>query len=108
MSNKDQNQYILEKFRECVPIFEVMSDVVRQNIIVLLAEYEEGLNVNSITEALPLSRPAVSHHLKILKQAGILGCNKKGTENYYFLTLKNPVEKLKEVIRLIEINCELR
>nr|WP_315674112.1 metalloregulator ArsR/SmtB family transcription factor [Clostridium sp. 19966] len=85
-----------------------MSDVVRQNIIVLLAENEEGLNVNSITEVLPLSRPAVSHHLKILKQSGILGYRKKGTENYYYLTLKNPVEKLKEVIKLIEINCDLR
>ena len=35
-----------------------------------------------------LSRPAISHHLKILKEAGIVDIRQEGTANYYYLTLR--------------------
>ena len=38
-----------------------------------------GLNVREITERTSLSRPAVSHHLKILKTAGLIDVNREGT-----------------------------
>lgn len=106
---KDKDyEHILELFRESVPVFDVLSDVTRQNIIMLLADEEDGLNVNTITELMPLSRPGVSHHLKVLKQAGIVDNKKNGTENYYFLTLKEPIDCLKDLITSIENSCTLK
>ena len=40
-----------------------------------------GLNVREITEQTSLSRPAVSHHLKILKTAGLIDVHREGTCN---------------------------
>lgn len=102
------NLEILKIFKESIPMFLVLSDEARQKIVMLLAENEEGLNVNRITENMELSRPAISHHLKVLKQAGVIDMDRKGTENYYFLTLKEGVDKMKTLIGLIEKNCILR
>lgn len=107
--DKDINlQHILQQFKECIPFFTVLSDEIRQNIIMVLAKEEEGLNVNMITERMTLSRPAISHHLKLLKQAGFVGSRKIGTENFYFLTLKMPIEKIKELMNSIESTCFYR
>ena len=79
-------------FRECIPLFIALGDSTRLAIIQQLYEVEEdrrsleteqkggrsvsekrrapGLNVKEITEKTSLSRPAVSHHLKILKDSG--------------------------------------
>ena len=43
-----------------------------------------GVRVNEITEKTHLSRPAVSHHLQILKDAGILKMRREATKNYYY------------------------
>ncbi|WP_026881679.1 ArsR/SmtB family transcription factor [Clostridium akagii] len=108
MKKDNDYEHILELFRESVPVFDVLSDVTRQNIIMLLADKKYGLNVNTITELMPLSRPGVSHHLKVLKQAGIVDNKKSGTENYYFLTLKEPIDRLKDLITSIENSCTLK
>ncbi|MDR3829107.1 MAG: ArsR family transcriptional regulator, partial [Candidatus Copromonas sp.] len=41
-----------------------------------------------------LSRPAVSHHLKILKDTGLIDVLRKGVCNYYYLTNKSAIDKL--------------
>lgn len=43
-----------------------------------------GVRVGTITEKTNLSRPAVSHHLQILKKAGVLNMRREGTKNYYY------------------------
>lgn len=43
-----------------------------------------GVRVGAITEKTHLSRPAVSHHLGILKEAGIIKVRREGTKNYYY------------------------
>ncbi len=54
-----------------------------------------------------MSRPTVSHHLKILREAGIVGTEKKGKEIFYFLTLDQTVLQLKQLINIIEDECIL-
>lgn len=108
MKTEKDVEEILNIFRDCIPLFSVLADEIRQNILMVLAEKKEGFNVNMITDKMTLSRPAISHHLKALKQAGLIDSEKKGTENFYFLTLKEPIEKLKVLTGLIEKNCELR
>ena len=106
--NKKANIEIMSIFKDCLPIFSVLNDEKRQAIILIIGEYpEKGIIVNEITERINLSRPAVSHHLKILKQAGIVGVINKGVENYYYLTLKSAVENLKRLTNAIEDNCDL-
>lgn len=58
-------QQTMNLMRECIPIFTVLSDENRHQILRVLWEHGR-MNVNELTEHLHLSRPAVSHHLKIM------------------------------------------
>ncbi|SFL07467.1 DNA-binding transcriptional regulator, ArsR family [Paenibacillus sp. 1_12] len=98
-------EHVLQQFKDCIPLLDVLTDENRQKIIMLLAADKKGLNVNSITDHINLSRPAISHHLKVLKQSGFISSEKKGTENYYFLTVKKPIDQLKQLILAIEKQC---
>lgn len=61
-----------------------------------------GLNVREITERTSLSRPAVSHHLKILKTSGLINVHRKGTCNYYYLSIEDSTRKLMQLGHLLE------
>ena len=95
---------VARTFDRCRPLFFAMGDKTRQRIILLLEEVE-AYNVNRITEKLPLSRPAISHHLKVLRQAGLVGVRRKGTENFYYLTADKAIELLKRFVYEVE-NCK--
>lgn len=104
MSQKTED--ILQQFKDCIPLMEVLSDENRQAIIMLLVRNKSGLNVNTISSHIDLSRPAVSHHLKVLKQSGFIKSEKKGVENCYVLTVRKPLEALKLLISVIEAECD--
>jgi len=65
-----------------------LGDEKRQAIIIKLLENVgcAGLQVRQLMEATQLSRPAVSHHLKVLKDAQIVAYRREGTKNFYYLT----------------------
>ena len=63
----------------CKPLFFALSDATRQQIILLLENVDE-CNVTELADKLPLSRPAVSHHLRVLRQSGIVKVKRRGTE----------------------------
>lgn len=100
-----QTEQVLQQFKESIPLLEVLTDENRQAIIMVLAQNKSGLNVNTISGHINLSRPAVSHHLKVLKQSGFIQSEKKGVENYYVLTVRKPLEQLKTLITAIEEAC---
>lgn len=102
MDREEKIEIALKEFKDCIPLLGVLADEHRQKIIMLLAKRKEGISVNMITEMMPLSRPAISHHLKVLKQVGIVSARKEGTENIYYLTLKQTIEKLKHFVKTIE------
>ena len=91
-------------FARCKPLFFALGDETRQQIIVLL-EKVETLNVGELTKRLPLSRPAISHHLGVLRQAGLVGIRRQGKENHYFLTIDAALALLKQFVFEVE-NCE--
>ena len=73
-----------EEFRELKPLFAALGDENRQQIFLALLESEEvGLRVGQLTERTHLSRPAVSHHIRILKEAGILRVRRQGAMPFY-------------------------
>ncbi|MBG9568922.1 ArsR/SmtB family transcription factor [Brevibacillus agri] len=100
-----RTEHVLQQFKDCIPLLEVLTDENRQAIIMLLAQNKSGLNVNAIASHIDLSRPAVSHHLKVLKQSGFITSEKKGVENYYVLTVHKPLEQLKALITAVEAEC---
>lgn len=61
-------------------VFQAIADPVRRDIIELLAN--ETLTVNTIAEKFDVSRPAISKHLKILKECGMIAINQKGRERF--------------------------
>jgi len=71
------------EFSACRNAFIALGDENRQLILIALLENYGGMRVGEITARTNLSRPAVSHHLKILKDAGIVNMFKRGTMNFY-------------------------
>ncbi|MBM7702188.1 ArsR/SmtB family transcription factor [Metabacillus iocasae] len=91
-------------FRASIPVFQALSDPARQDIILLLAE-KEPLTVNEIAAESTLSRPAVSHHLKILRDQKLVQIEQKGTQRHYSLALEDAVGLLKALLATVEEEC---
>ncbi|MFD3257134.1 ArsR/SmtB family transcription factor [Paenibacillus lentus] len=94
----------LNIFRKSLPVLQTLSDAHRQDILLLLSE-SGSLTVNEITERMTLSRPAISHHLKLLKNAGVLQVEQQGTQRYYSLSLEESVQLLKQLLATLERDC---
>lgn len=61
-------------------VFQAIADPVRRDIIGLLAT--ESLSINSIADNFSISRPAISKHLKILEQCGVVAIRQEGRLRY--------------------------
>ena len=64
--------------------FQLISDPTRLKILLLLCHCEEC--VNNIAVTVNMSAPAVSHHLRLLKQAGLISSRRLGKEIHYKLS----------------------
>ena len=69
--------------KTCDEFFKVLSDTTRQKLLRLLEKKQ--MNVTEITRALKTSQPNVSHHLNVLRTAGLVVKERKGQEIYYSL-----------------------
>ncbi|MNO40056.1 Transcriptional repressor SdpR [compost metagenome] len=92
-------------------VLTAIGDETRQAILMALIQGQQdpGMRVGVIKEKTHLSRPAVSHHLKILKEAQIVSVRKEGTINYYRLDAKSKLKLLKNLVDQIEMllsQCE--
>ena len=79
--NKNYMRALPKEWRPMAKVFVALGDEHRQRIL-LTFEKGERLTVGQISEVSTLSRPAVSHHLKILRAAGVLEAEKVGKEVY--------------------------
>jgi len=77
--HKNYMRSIPREWRQMAKVFIALGDEHRQRIL-LTFEKGESLTVGQISAVSTLSRPAVSHHLKILRQAGVLTAEKSGKE----------------------------
>ena len=68
--------------------FEALGDPNRRAILSVLGSGERS--VHEIAEALPISRPAVSRHLRLLKEAGFVTEEPRGTRRIYRLQDEGP------------------
>lgn len=90
-------------FQECRNAFTAIGDETRQGILLTLLESDlAGIRVGEIARKTHLTRPSVSHHLQILKGAGIVNVRKEGTKNYYYVSLDETQWKsMTDLINLI-------
>lgn len=72
---------------ELVQLFKLLADETRLRIMYFLMQQEE-LNVRTLCDLLEQSQPAVSHHLALLRNAGIIECRRDGKHNFYHLVPK--------------------
>ncbi len=68
-------------------VFQAIADPVRRDIIGLLAN--DALTVNAVAENFEISRPAISKHIRILNECGVIVINQKGRERYCKLLPQN-------------------
>lgn len=85
---------ISDEFMRCGKALTAIGDEIRQQIIIVLLQGGcNGMRVGAITEKTHLSRPAVSHHLQVLREANVINMRREGTRNYYFLDAENTIWK---------------
>ena len=73
-------------------IFKALSDPVRWSIIVQMASVDE-LACITLEDTLPVSKPTISYHTKILHHAGLISVRKSG-RNYYYSLRRDVLHKL--------------
>ncbi|MFE4861439.1 ArsR/SmtB family transcription factor [Streptomyces sp. NPDC056670] len=87
-----------EQAVELAKVFKALGDPVRLRLLSMIASREGGeICVCDLTPAFDLSQPTISHHLKLLRQAGLIDCERRGTWVYYWL-LPETTDKLAGIL----------
>ena len=87
MIPKEELHRTREILHSCLPLF--------------IASGDNGINVTDLADSSRLSRPAISHHLKVLKDMGLISPRKTGTQIFYRLSIHKDLEKLSDFINSI-------
>lgn len=105
MDNSDKIDKLAVSLQDCQKVLMAVGDENRLQLMIKMMQIKDcmGVRVGEITEKTHLSRPAVSHHLQILKDAGIIKVRKEGTKNYYYFdseqkTLKKLIDALQTAV----------
>lgn len=99
---KEEIYSLEENFSETGSILEALSSRIRQDIILELAKcYPEGLRICEINKKKCITRPTMSHHMKMLCKAHLICYYKKGTKNYYYLKIDS--DKISKLLNLFQI-----
>ena len=85
--------------------FEALGDANRRAIVELLTARDQ--TVQELADALPISRPAVSRHLRLLKEAGLVRVEPDGTRRIYQLH-DDGIEAVQEYVKKVWGNAAKR
>lgn len=90
-----EKQKFIENYNLARSIMTILGDEVRQEILLALIESGGmgGIRVGDIQKKSHVSRSAVSHHLKVLLDAGIISMRREGTKNYYYIDFNDTTVK---------------
>lgn len=94
----------VDYFQTVSEVFKQLGDTTRIRIFWLLCHCEEC--VLNISDLLHMSSPAVSHHLRSLKNSGLIVCRREGKEVYYRAADTEQGRLLHQMIeQVMEITC---
>lgn len=87
-----------DRARDLARMFKALGDPVRLRLLSLVASHPGGeACVCDISGSFDLSQPTISHHLKVLREAGLLDCERRGTWVYYWV-IPSVLEQLSAVL----------
>lgn len=75
----------MDSVEELAEIFKILSDPTRLRLVQLLSEHKGSLCVNALAHCLGVSQSAVSQHLRVLRQAGLVQGQRQGAFVHYSL-----------------------
>lgn len=87
-------------FKQSLPLFNALGHPIRQQLMLLMMEGRRK-SVAELTAHTALSRPTVSHHLKILWDAHILAKTKEGRKTYYYPQMGDYFDPIKELVETV-------
>ena len=73
-----------EEAGRIAPMFKALGDPVRLRLAAMIAAQDE-ICVCDLTPHFALSGPTISHHLKVLREAGLVDCERRGTWVHYWI-----------------------
>jgi ArsR family transcriptional regulator len=83
---------------ELAAMFKALGDPVRLRLLSLIASHPGGeACVCEISATFDVSQPTISHHLKLLRSAGLLDCERRGTWVYYWV-IPSALQQLSSVL----------
>lgn len=105
--HNEEIQQLAEAFAGCRKILLALGDENRQHLMLAMMTMGccDGVRVGEITEKTHLSRPAVSHHIQILREAGLLKMRREGTKNYYYFDAD--MEAMNRLIEMLELSQKI-
>lgn len=96
----NQVDTIRQLFTESLPLFSALGDPIRQQLLLLMMDGTRR-SVAELASETELSRPTISHHLKILKDAHIVTSQKEGRKIYYCPQMGDYVRPIRELITIV-------
>lgn len=97
----DECKDLTKIFKKNLPLFNALGDSTRQRLILLMIDGEPK-SVAELTAKTDLSRPTISHHLKVLRDAHIIVEKKQGRKTFYYPQLGDYYYSMKEFIETID------
>jgi ArsR family transcriptional regulator len=91
----------MDEIEELTEVFKALSDPTRLRLVKLLGEHEGALCVNALADRLDVSQSAVSQHLRVLRQTGLVKSERRGSSVHYLLdqdSLKQHTAKVRETL----------
>ena len=74
----------MEEAEQVAPLLKALADPVRLRLLSLVASHEGGQAcICDLNDAFDLSQPTISHHMKVLHEAGLVDRDKRGVWVYY-------------------------
>src|SRR5215208_8082465 len=80
-----QQQLSSEMAQQFTDDLLILAHPIRIQILTMLARSDGQVCVCDLEAALPVKQPTVSHHLKLLRDAGLIDCDRRGLWAYYFV-----------------------
>ncbi|MFG2974404.1 ArsR/SmtB family transcription factor [Streptomyces sp. NPDC048331] len=95
-----------EAAAELSRMFKALSDPIRLRLLSLIASHEGGeACVCDLIGPFDVSQPTISHHLKVLREAGLVGSERRGTWVYYWV-LPEALAKLSALLEIPAVSAK--
>ncbi len=100
-----------KNIKELAALFKALSDPTRLKMVMLIKTYQNNLCVGILAQKMGITQPAVSQHLKILKNAGLVEADRIGYHIHYSVNneaLDRLGIRVNEVISKLSVDCEMK